>query len=301
MPVDPQFHELLELYKDLPSLGNLPLNLLRGAPSPANANPTVVDSVTEQTIPGPGGDIKLRIYRCGTNKRAPLLLFMHGGGFVLGGLDTHDEIARILTSEAGCVTVAVEYRLAPEHPYPAAVDDCFVALNWAAENAQSLGSDPQQLVVVGDSAGGNLAAVVALKARDEHGPHLAAQILIYPVVDLDAPMLPAPDGNFYILSPETRTFFNGAYLSDPAQASLPGVSPMMADDLRGLPPAIVITAEYDPLCSQGEAYAQRLKQADVDVKLIRYDGAIHGFATFPVPMQNRVSREIAQWLKSRFS
>jgi acetyl esterase len=301
MPLDPQFHDIIALYNGLPSLAEMPLDLLRSAPAPQSSPPTPVDAVTDRTIPGPGGDIKLRIYRSGSGDALPLLLFMHGGGFVLGGLDTHDEVARMLTAATGCVTVAVDYRLAPEHPFPAAVDDCFAALTWTASHAAELGADAKRLVVIGDSAGGNLAAVTALKARDEQGPTLAGQVLIYPVVDLGAPMLPAPDGNFYILSPQTRAFFNGAYLSDAAHTKLPQVSPAMADDLRGLPATLVITAEYDPLCDQGETFATRLEAAGVDTTLTRYDGAIHGFATFAVPLRAQVLRQIADWLNTLYS
>jgi acetyl esterase len=297
MPVDPQFQEIIRSFRNLPALGELPLDLLRTAPV-ANPDPTLVDDVTDRTIPGPGGDLKLRIYRAGSSDAMPIVLFMHGGGFVLGGLQTHDEVARILTAETGCVTVAVDYRLAPEHPYPAAVDDCFTALQWTAAHAAELGGDAQRLVVLGDSAGGNLAAVMALKARDESGPYLAAQVLIYPVVDLTAPMLPAPDGEFYILNPETRAFFNAAYLREPGLAALPTVSPGLAADLAGLPPTLLITAEYDPLCSQAETFAGKLSQARVATTHTRYDGAIHGFATFQVPMQGRVWGQIARWLQS---
>jgi acetyl esterase len=297
MPVDRQFAEIIEMLSQMPSFAELPLDTLRGSPPPAD-HPTPVDAVTDRTIAGPAGELKLRIYRSGTSDALPLLLFMHGGGFVLGNLDTHDEMARILTAATGCVTVAVDYRLAPEHPYPAAVDDCFAALTWAAAHATALGADAQRLTVIGDSAGGNLAAVMALRARDAGGPPLASQVLIYPVVDLTAPMLPAPDGEFYVLSPETRKFFNGAYLRDPAQASLPYVSPGLADELRGLPPTLVITAEYDPLCRQGEEFAARLTQAGINATRTRYDGAIHGFATFPVPMRDQALRHIADWLAS---
>jgi acetyl esterase len=300
MPVDKQFQDIIEMYSHLPSLADLPLEQLRSA-IPVNPAPTPVDAVRDRSIAGPGGDLKLRIYRSGSSGALPLLLFMHGGGFVLGNLDSHDEMARILTANTGCVTVAVDYRLAPEHPFPAAVDDCFAALNWAAANAQELGVDAGRLVVIGDSAGGNLAAVTALRARDEKGPGLTGQVLLYPSVNLTAPMLPAPDGEFYILSPQTRKFFNGAYLRDPAHASLPYVSPGLADDLRGLPPTLLITAEYDPLCSQGATLAARLQQAGVDTLLTRYDGAIHGFATFPVPMRDQALLQIAEWLKLRYA
>ena len=300
MPLDPQFRDIAAAFSQMPALGELPLDTLRTAPPP-NPAATPVDAVTERSIAGPGGELRVRIYRAGAGPGLPLLLFMHGGGFVLGSLDTHDDLTRDLTAGAGCVTVSVAYRLAPEHPYPAATDDCFAALEWAAANARDLGADPARLAVIGDSAGGNLAAVTALRARDEAGPPVAAQVLIYPTADLTAPMLPAPDGNFYILNPGTRKFFNESYLGDPAQATLPYVSPGLADDLANLPPALLITAEYDPLCAQGEALAARYRAAGVDVTQTRYDGAIHGFATFPVPLRTQVVRQICEWLTARFA
>lgn len=298
MPVDPQFKDIIKQYSALPALSELPLQLLRSIPAPVDPAPTPVDAVSDRTIAGPYGDVKLRIYRSGDGGAMPLLLFMHGGGFVLGGLATHDELARRLTAQARCVTVAVDYRLAPEHPYPAAVDDCYAALQWTATHAGELGADAQRMTVIGDSAGGNLAAVMALRARDAGGPTLAAQVLIYPVVDLGGEMKPAPDGNFYILSPQTRQFFNGAYLREASQVRLPHVSPLLAENLRDLPASLVITAEYDPLCEQGEAYAARLGASGVPTTLARYEGAIHGFATFAVPMQDRVVTQIAGWLRS---
>jgi len=295
MPLDPQFKEITEMFAQMPALGELPLDALRGAPEP-NPDATEVDAVTERCIPGPGGELAVRIYRSGEGDELPLLLFMHGGGFVLGNLDTHDELARDLTAGTGCVTVSVAYRLAPEHPYPAATDDCFAALSWAAANAREFGADPARLAVIGDSAGGNLAAVTAMRARDEGGPPVAAQVLIYPTADLSAPMLPAPDGNFYILSPQTRKFFNESYLEDLSQATLPYVSPGLAENLSALPPTLLITAEYDPLCAQGEALAAGYRRAGVEVSCTRYDGAIHGFATFPVPMRAQALEEICGWL-----
>ncbi len=300
MPLDPQFTEIINQLGALPAFTELPLDLLRSMPTPVNPDPAAVDAVSDRTIPGPGGELNLRIYRSGAGDALPLLVFMHGGGFVLGNLDSHDDLARRLTAKLQCVTVAVDYRLAPENPFPAAVDDCYAALNWAADHAAELGADVNLLTVIGDSAGANLAAVMALRARDAGAPALAAHVMIYPAVDLSAEMKPAPDGNFYMLSPATRAFFNGAYLRDEAQLTLPYVSPLMADDLRKLPPALMITAEYDPLCEQGEAYAAKLKQAGVDTTLLRYDGAIHGFATFPVPMQRDAVEKIAQWLSTHY-
>lgn len=301
MPLDPQFQQIVDMYRQLPGLGELPLDMVRSAPKPQNPNPTAVDEVYERVIEGPGGDLPLRIYRSGEPGKLPLLLFMHGGGFVLGDLDSHDELARSLTAGTGCVTVSVAYRLAPENPYPAAVDDCMAALSWAAEHATDLGADAGKLIVIGDSAGGNLAAVTALRARDEDGPGIAGQVLIYPTADLSAPMLPAPDGEFYILSPETRKFFNEAYLSDLEQRFLPTVSPLRAESLAGLPPVFMITAEYDPLCAQGEALAARYEESGVATTLTRYDGAIHGFVTFPTPMGGEAVAQINSWLRENYA
>lgn len=301
MPLDAQFQPIVDMYRQLPGLGELPLDLLRSAPKPENPNPTPVDEISDRQIDGPAGALALRIYRAGQPGGLPLLLFMHGGGFVLGDLDSHDELARALTAATGCVTVAVEYRLAPENPYPAASDDCLAALHWAAAHAAELGADPGKLIVIGDSAGGNLAAVTALRARDEGGPAIAGQVLIYPTADLSAPMRPAPDGEFYILSPETRKFFNEAYLSDLEQVRLGTVSPLLADSLEDLPPVFMITAEYDPLCEQGEALAARYAASGVATTQVRYDGAIHGFMTFGTPMAGRGVAQVSDWLRAAYS
>jgi acetyl esterase len=300
MPVDSQFQDVIAMLSAMPSLSEIPIETFRSFPMPVNPAPTPVDEVSNRKIPGPAGDIGVRIYRQGSGTDLPLLLFAHGGGFVLGNLDTHDEIARGLTAETGCVTVAVDYRLAPENPFPAAPDDCFTALRWAAANARSLGADPDRIAVIGDSAGGNLAAGMALEARDKGGPSLKGQVLIYPVVDLTTPLPPPPGGEYYVLNPKEGEFFNRSYLPDRSRASDPRVSPVLAD-LRDLPPTLVITAEYDPLCAQGEAYVAKLKQAGVDATLARYDGAVHGFMSFPVPMGRQASLQVADWLKARFA
>jgi acetyl esterase len=299
VPIDSQFQPILAMLSQMPKLSAIPLKILRSMPVPPNPAPTPVDSICDRTIAGPGGDLKLRIYRSGQGAALPLLLFMHGGGFVVGSIDSHDEMARVLTAETGCVTVSVEYRLAPEHPYPAASDDCLAALRWAAAHAAEIGADPDRIVVAGDSAGGNLAAVMALRARDEGGPALRAQVLIYPAVELGARLLPAPDGEFHVLTPEEKAFFNGSYLAGRALEQDPHVSPICAESLRGLPPALIVTAEYDPLCRQGEAYAAKLKDAGVDTVLKRYDGAVHGFCSFPVPMGRQALRFVADFLKAR--
>jgi acetyl esterase len=298
MPLDPQFSDLIAMFKSMPGVSEMPLEAIRSAPVPVNPSPTPVDEVAERTIEGPAGDMKVRIYRSGPRGNLPLIIFMHGGGFVVGNLDTHDEMARVLTAETGAVTVALDYRLAPENPYPAAPDDCFAGLKWAVTNARALGADPGRIAVAGDSAGGNLAAVMALKARDEGGPALKAQVLIYPVVDMIAPFPPPLGGEYYILNPRDRDFFHHSYLPNSAHMKDTYASPAFAD-LHGLPPALVITAEYDPLGPQGEDYAAKLKDAGVDTTLHHYAGAVHGFASFPVPMGTLGLKRAAEWLKTR--
>ena len=207
-----------------------------------------------------------------------MLLYFFGGGWVLGTIDTSDGICRALTNAAGCATVAVGYRLAPEHRFPAAVDDCFAALRWIADNGATLSLDTGRIAVAGDSAGGNLAAAMTLLSRDRGGPDLAAQVLVYPNTDRfsDTPsMWDNTDPAFF--NNRSVEWYWGHYLASPTDAENPLVSPLRATDLTGLPPALILTAEYDPLRDQGEQYAARLRDDAVDVELTRYNGMIHGF------------------------
>ena len=303
MPVDPQFAPLLAMSETAPALSEIPIQLLRmGQPKPAGFEPTPVAQVIDRTIPGPRGDIRIRIYRPHAQEGLPVVLFMHGGGFILGDLDSHDEAARVITMKADCVTVAVDYRLAPENPFPAAPEDCYAALLWTAGHAAEFGGDASRIAVCGDSAGGNLAAVLTLRARDEGGPRICGQVLIYPLTDaVDAEEFqPAADGKLYFFKAKDGAYFNSLYFGDMAQARLPQASPMFAESVAGLPPALVLTAEYDPLCRQGEAYAVRLKAAGVDVTTSRYAGAIHAFVTMPLPMAAEALGECAAWLTRRF-
>jgi acetyl esterase len=241
-----------------------------------------VHRVEDRTIPGPAGDLPVRIYQPGEGDGRGVLVFFHGGGFVIGDLDTHDRECRVLCNGADCVVVSVDYRLAPEHRFPSAHEDAFAALRWVGENAASLGGDPGRIAVGGDSAGGNLSASVALRARDEGGPDLRLQLLVYPTVDgrRDASVHRSIDENAEgpFLLKSTMDYFFGHYLADDAEAPLDTrLSPLLADSHAGLPPALVATAEFDPLRDEGEAYAAALETAGVPVRLQRYDGMPHVF------------------------
>jgi acetyl esterase len=237
-----------------------------------------VGRVEDRAIPGPAGEIPVRIYWPRSGQRVGLVVYYHGGGWVLGDLETHDATCRRLANASDCIVVAVDYRLAPEHKFPAAVEDCYAAALWAAENAASLGVDAARVAVAGDSAGGNLAAVVSLLAKQRGGPPLAHQALIYPVTDFDF-QRPSYQENAegYLLTRQAMEWFWRQYLNDDAEGADPLASPLRAPDLRGLPPATVITAEYDPLRDEGEVYAERLAQAGVPTTCVRYLGQIHGF------------------------
>ncbi|MFI9331453.1 alpha/beta hydrolase [Kitasatospora sp. NPDC052868] len=245
----------------------------------AAGNPEPVGAVEEHRIPGPGGELTMRIYRpAGAAGRLPALLYLFGGGWTLGSPDTSDAICRSLTNAVGCVTASVGYRLAPEHPFPAAVHDCRAAARWLAEQADTLGIDPARLAVGGDSAGGNLTAALTLIARDEGGPALRHQLLVYPNTDhgADTASLREHDDPA-LFNRRSVAWYWGHYLADPADGDHPHASPLRAADLSGLPPATVITAEYDPLRDEGEQYAEALRAAGVPVEARRYAGMPHGF------------------------
>jgi acetyl esterase len=237
-----------------------------------------VASAVDRSVPGPAGEIPLRVYAPAVGRALPGIVYFHGGGFVIGNLDSHDGTCRALANAAGCAVVSVDYRLAPEHRFPAAPEDCYAALRFVAERGGELGIDPQRLAVAGDSAGGNLAAATALLARERRGPDLRFQLLVYPVADhrFDTPSY-RDNAEGYFLTAAMMRWFWGHYLERPEHGDDPIASPLRAKDLAGLPPALVITAEYDPLRDEGEAYAARLRDAGVAAELRRYDGQIHGF------------------------
>jgi acetyl esterase len=281
MPLDPQARTFLDQFPPMPDFDSIPLDALRagfaqGVLSPGEPEP--VAHVENRTIPGPDGEIGVRIYRPASRAKLPALVYFHGGGFVLCNLDTHDGTCRSLANGAGAVVVSVDYRLAPEHRFPAAPEDCYAAAQWVSRNAAEIGADPTRIAVGGDSAGGNLAAVVALMARDRGAPPLRFQLLIYPVTDFAFDTASYRDNaEGYFLTTGMMKWFWSQYLADPAAGAQAYASPLRARDLRGLPPALCITAGYDPLRDEGEAYACRLADAGVAATTSRYDGMFHGF------------------------
>lgn len=281
MPLDPQAQALLDQAVDATPIDRL-------SPEEARRNmltqmealgpPEPVKDSQDRTIPGPAGELPIRIYTPLGDAPRGALVFFHGGGWVIGSVATHDGLCRALANAGQCLVVSVEYRLSPEHPYPAAAEDAYAATRWVSEHAAELKVEPSRIGVAGDSAGGNLAAVVALMARDRGGPSLACQVLIYPITDsdLDTPSYrDYADG--YFLTRGVMAWFWNHYLGSQDRAQEPYIAPLRAASLAGLPPAFVITAECDPLCDEGDAYAARLEKEGVAVAWKRYPGMIHGF------------------------
>jgi acetyl esterase len=305
MTVDPQIQMLLELRAGLPELHTLSVQDARvqfaARDFPGLRKPEVA-SVVNRDMQGPGGSLGLRIYTPLGEGPFPLMVFFHGSGFVVCSLDTHDAMCRNLCSGTGCVVVSVDYRLAPEAKFPAATDDCLAATRWAVDNAAALGADPGQVFVAGDSAGGNLAAVTALRLRDEGGPRLLGQVLLYPVTDYYDPGTPSMMENAegYGLTRAGMIWFWDHYLADPSHGANPHASPLRAD-LLGLPPALVVTAQYDPLRDEGELYAERLRQAGVPTAMKRWDGMNHGFFFWPgvVDQSGLAMDEACDWVRSQ--
>ena len=239
--------------------------------------------VQELVAPGPHGDIPLRLYRplpAGVGGPLPVLVFFHGGGWVIGDLDTHDTLCRQLANLAGCVVVAVDYRMGPENRFPAAVDDCIAATRWVHQQAYSLEIDATRIAVGGDSAGGNLAAVVAIAARDSGDLPVVFQLLIYPATDMrrTAPSH-TTNGQGYMLTSDTMSYFHDHYITDPAHDLDWRSSPLLHPDLSRLPPALVLTAGFDPLRDEGAAYAHALTTAGGSASYLCFERQIHGFIT----------------------
>jgi acetyl esterase len=307
MPVDPQIQALLDMGTGVPATHTLSVAEARvqyEARVAIMAPPASVGAVSERIIQGPDGDLRLRIYQPVGLGPFPLLAFFHGSGFVLCSLDTHDGMCRNLCAGAGCIVVSVDYRLAPEHKFPAGLDDCVFATRWVAVNAAKLNGDATRLVAGGDSAGGNLAAATALRIRDEGGPTLCGQLLIYPVTDFYTPGTPSYTENAegYGLTRDTMRWFWDHYLRDPLDAAQSYASPLRASDFKGLPPALVVTAGYDPLRDEGEYYAEKLRAAGTPCVLSRWAGMNHGFF-FWVGLVDKAGEAMAEccaWLREIF-
>ena len=303
MPVDPQIQAILDKSAHLPGTDTLSVAVARARyDALAKVLPPAapVAAVSERTIDGPGGALRLRIYTPEGQGPFPVVVFFHGSGFVLCSLDTHDGMCRNLCGGAGVLVVSVDYRLAPEHRFPAAPDDCLAATRWVAGHAAEFGGDPARIVVAGDSAGGNLAAVTALRIRDEGGPKLRGQLLLYPVTAHSSADMPsyAENATGCGLTRATMEWFWNHY-ADPAAARNPHAAPLTAPDLSRLPPALVQVAEYDPLRDEGIRYAERLLAAHVPTELSRWDGMNHGFLFWvnQVDAATEAMREASAWLR----
>jgi len=275
MPLDPQAETLLQA---MAAAGVLLDTSLPVADQRRLLDSRTVFRAEDSTLPGAAGPIPVRIFLPPGPRPLPVLVYFHGGGWVIGSLDGYDSRCRLLAEWGGCAVVSVDYRMAPEYPFPAAVDDAYAATCWIAEHAPDFGGDPRRVAVGGDSAGGNLATVVAMLARDKGGPRLTFQCLVYPVTDTDTETRSYMENAVgYNLTRDAMRWFIEQYVPDPAQRKNPLVAPLRSADLSRLPPALVITAEYDPLRDEGEAYAFALEKAGVKVELRRYDGMFHGF------------------------
>ena len=286
MPLDPPVADVLQMLAD----SGTPMSMVNGTPEQAREgfhtmtagirDPATLAQVRAVEETQTDGGIPLRIYRPETDGPVPTVVYFHGGGFVIGSIETHDDHTRLICRDVEAVVVSVDYRLAPEHPFPAGFEDCLAATRWVAEHIAELGGDAGRIAVAGDSAGGNLAAAVALACRQD-GPALAAQLLLYPCVDFreDTDLHPSrvENGEGLFLTSEDMRWFANHYLPDPDHLQDPRASVLLATELSGLPPAIVGTGEYDPLRDEGEAYGKALEAAGVKVVLRRYDGLIHGF------------------------
>jgi acetyl esterase len=309
MPLDPQAQGFLEQLAaaEAPPLHELSVDDARQVivelfGTKENLEP--IGKVEDRMIPGADGEISVRVYTPEGTGPFPVLVYYHGGGWVIGNLDAYDPTCRALTNAARCVVVSIEYRLAPEHKFPAAPEDCYAALQWVGANADGINGDPMRIAIGGDSAGGNLTAVVAQMSRDRGGVSPVYQLLVYPVTDhgYDTPSY-RENADDYLLTKDAMVWFWNHYLRSESDGNSPLASPLRADNLRDLPPALVITAEFDPLRDEGEAYAAKLRDAGVPVMLTRYDGMIHGFFSLGAVLdqgKNAIA-EAAAGLRAAFS
>jgi acetyl esterase len=307
MSLDPQIAGIIEAL----DAGFPPVHTMSGAQARATirsrfvaaADPEVVAEVRDAYVHGPAGDIAVRIYRpAWPSGPVPTVIYAHGGGFVFCDLDSHDGLCRAFTNLIPAVVVSVAYRLAPEHPWPAGAEDVFAVAQWAARNADALGGDASRIIVGGDSAGGNLAAAAALMARDHGAPALAAQLLLYPMIspnfDTDSYQR---YGQGYYNPRHALQWYWDQYVPSPADRKHPYAAPLNAD-LRGLAPAIVVTAGHDPLRDEGRAYGDALERAGVATTRLEYDGAVHGFMTMPMlDLAQQARKDVCRRLTALFT
>jgi acetyl esterase len=312
MPIvlDPSAAFVMEAFKaaNRPKLETLSPPEAREASAAGRAvthpEPPELASVDNITVPTPDGPIPVRVYKPKTLAKspAPALIFYHGGGWVICDLDSHDIVCRQMADQAGFMVFSIDYRLAPEHKFPAAALDCIAATQWIVDNAAKFGIDTNRIFAGGDSAGGNLTAVVTIYARDNGGPKIAGQVLVYPSTDMGMgfPSATNPDMDVLLSSTLMRWFIEH-YLTSQADVDDWRASPLRIKDMKGLPPAFVITAGADPLHDEGLAYRDRLTDAGIDVAYVNYPGQFHGFWTMGklVPEAHKLSAEIAAWLKAR--
>ena len=286
MALDPQAKALLDgmAANPAPKISDLPVEagreMYRQMAAQLDPVDTPIGRTEDLSFEGPGGTVAVRVYTpvAAGSGALPAIIYFHGGGWVIGDLETHDALCRTLANETGAKVIAVDYRLAPEHPYPAAVEDCYAAVRWVEQQASALGIDANRLAVAGDSAGGNLSAVVCQKALREKGPQLCFQLLIYPVTDAAADTESRRlFGSGYFLETDTMNWFYDKYVPNPGDRTQPDVSPAQAPSLKGLPPALVITAGFDILRDEGAAYARALQAAGVAARHVDYEGMVHGF------------------------
>ena len=309
MALHPQVVALLERAANspLPPYHEVPpavaRRFYRDTRAPLTPDPPPVESMQLLLAPGKGGPVPVRAYRpkgAGKDEVLPALVYLHGGGWVIGDLDTHDVVCRTLANGARCAVFSVEYRKAPESPFPAAVDDCFSALRFVVENGKNLKIDISKVAVAGDSAGGNLAAVIALMAREAGGPAISFQLLIYPATDhrLNHPSIDG-NGEGYLLTKNSMIYFRGHYLAREEDWHDWRASPLLAKSLAGLPPAYVITAGFDPLLDEGRAYSEKLKKDGVPTQYREYPDMVHGFVTMGrvLDTANAALADCAQALK----
>ncbi|RNF38120.1 alpha/beta hydrolase [Planococcus salinus] len=307
MPVNPKIQYFLEQMNAMPAM---PMEQLTPEAMRSTENSQLVaqqkepvEKVEDRTIPLAGRDIPIRIYTPAGQTPFPALVFYHGGGWVVGSIESHDAICRELANLASCMVVSVEYRLAPEHKFPAAVEDAYEALEWVVSQADELGIDTDRIAVGGDSAGGNLATVACLIAKERSGPRVVHQLLLYPSAGpaADYPSM-TENAEGYLLTRDMMGWFQRHYLNSPEDRHHPYLSPILSDELEGMPSATILTAQYDPLRDVGTAYAEKLQSHGVEVFHKNYDDLIHGFANFSsfVPEARDAVAEGASELKKAF-